>query len=125
MRFCPVVARYANGVELRMTHPKGYNGGACFYGERGRIIVSRNSFTAFPRDLVSNPPDQAVAKIWKGQGIVAKPHLQNWLDCIKTRSEPAAPVEVGHRSVTICHLAGIARAEAKGAPGSRERDVPE
>lgn len=46
---------------------------------------------------------------WKGKGIVAKPHLQNWLDCIKTRSDPAAPVEVGHRTISICHLAGIAR----------------
>ncbi len=35
--------------------------------------------------------------------------IQNWLDCIKTRARPNAPVEVGHRSVTICHLAGIAR----------------
>jgi hypothetical protein len=25
------------------------------------------------------------------------------------RAEPRAPVEVGHRSVTICHLANIAR----------------
>jgi hypothetical protein len=109
MRFCPVIARYADGVELRMTRPRGYNGGACFYGERGRIIVSRNRIAAFPRDLVTEPPDPEVAQAWKGRGIVARPHLQNWLDCVKTRREPVAPVEIGHRSVTICHLASIAR----------------
>ena len=79
------------------------------HGEGGRMRISRNGFAAFPPDLISDPPDPASAAIWIGKGIVAKPHLQNWLDCIKTRNDPAAPVEVGHRSITICHLAGIAR----------------
>jgi hypothetical protein len=35
-------------------------------------------------------------------------HMRNFLDCIKTRSVPAAPIEIGHRSATICHLANIA-----------------
>ena len=47
--------------------------------------------------------------MWIGKGIVARPHLQNWFDCIRSRQDPVAPVEVGHRSVTVCHLAGIAR----------------
>jgi predicted dehydrogenase len=109
MRFCPVAARYANGTELRMTSPKGYYAGGRFDGEKGRIIISRNGFRAIPRDLVPDRPDPSVAALWRGKGIVARPHLQNWLDCIKTRSEPVAPVEVGHRSITVCHLAGIAR----------------
>ena len=57
----------------------------------------------------TDPPDPKVAQIWKGHESVARPHVQNWLDCIKTRATPAVPVEVGHRSVTVCHLAGIAR----------------
>ncbi len=36
-------------------------------------------------------------------------HLQNWLDCIKSRQRPIADVEIGHRSATICHLGNIAR----------------
>ncbi|MCA9123323.1 MAG: hypothetical protein H6822_08235 [Planctomycetaceae bacterium] len=42
-------------------------------------------------------------------GHVARPHLKNWLDCIRNRGVPNAPVEVGHRTLTICHLANIAR----------------
>ena len=80
-----------------------------FYGESGEMKISRNGFTAFPRSLITDPPDPATADLWKGKGIVAKPHLQNWIDCIKSRVTPNAPVEVGHRSVTICHLANIAR----------------
>jgi predicted dehydrogenase len=109
MRTCPILMRYANGTELHMTHPTGFYAGGYFYGEGGQMKISRNGFTAFPQKIVTDPPDPATATVWEGKGIVAKPHLQNWLDCIKTRNEPNAPVEVGHRSITICHLAGIAR----------------
>jgi hypothetical protein len=40
----------------------------------------------------------------------ARWHLQNWLDCMRTREKPVADVEIGHRSVTVCHLANITRA---------------
>lgn len=109
MRFCPITARYANGTELRMTHPKALYAGGNFNGEQGRIIISRNGFRTIPRNLAPNPPDPKVADKWRGKGIVARPHLQNWLDCIKSRAAPVAPVEVGHRSISVCHLAGIAR----------------
>jgi predicted dehydrogenase len=109
MRQCPLVMKYANGTELHMTHPKGFYAGGYFYGEGGEMKIFRNGFAAFPKDLVTDPPDPSAAALWQGKGIVAKPHLQNWLDCIKTREEPNAPVEVGHRSITICHLANIAR----------------
>jgi hypothetical protein len=35
-------------------------------------------------------------------------HIRNFLECIKSRQEPAAPIEVGHRSATVCHLGNIA-----------------
>ena len=37
-----------------------------------------------------------------------KPHVRNFLDCVRSRQLPAADVEGGHRSVTSCHLANIA-----------------
>jgi hypothetical protein len=40
----------------------------------------------------------------------ARWHMQNWIDCIHSRTMPVADVEIGHRSVTICHLANITRA---------------
>ncbi|MEE8452380.1 MAG: Gfo/Idh/MocA family oxidoreductase [Thermoguttaceae bacterium] len=110
MRFCPVVARYANGIELRFDASTGVSGvGGLVHGEHGRMAIMRNGFRADPADLVTDPPDPAAAEVWQGVGIVARPHIQNWLDCIKTRGTPNAPIEVGHRSVTVCHLAGIAR----------------
>jgi hypothetical protein len=35
-------------------------------------------------------------------------HYRNFFDCVKSRKEPAAPVEIGHRSASLCHLGNIA-----------------
>jgi hypothetical protein len=34
-------------------------------------------------------------------------HARNFLDCVKSRRTPNAPVEDGHRVATACHLANI------------------
>ena len=36
-------------------------------------------------------------------------HEKNWFDCIRTRKTPVADWEIGHRSVTACHLGVIAQ----------------
>lgn len=36
------------------------------------------------------------------------PHVENFLECIKSRKEPNAPVEVGHTAVCGPHLANVA-----------------
>jgi hypothetical protein len=105
-RFWPVEMRYADGIELRLT--SGVDE-IRFHGERGVLKMGRNRYQTDPPDLVKDPPDPALAEKWKGPGHVARPHLENWLDCIRTRAAPNAPVEAGHRTATICHLANIAR----------------
>jgi hypothetical protein len=45
----------------------------------------------------------------KGGGHVARRHLENWLDAMRSVAILNAPVAVGHCSATICHLANIAR----------------
>jgi predicted dehydrogenase len=105
-RFWPVAIRYADGIELRFT--PGVED-IRFHGDRGILKMRRNRFETEPPGLVKNPPDPQVAEKWKGEGHVARPHLENWLECIRTRGVPNAPVEAGHRTATICHLANIAR----------------
>ncbi len=105
-RFWPVVMRYDDGVEIRFVLGQE---AIRFYGERGTLTMRRNFFETDPLDLITDGPDRTVLDKWKGDGHVARPHLENWLDCIRARGVPNAPVEVGHRTVTICHLANIAR----------------
>jgi hypothetical protein len=40
--------------------------------------------------------------------IPVEAHIQNFLDCIKSRKEPNAPVEVGASAVSAPHLANLA-----------------
>lgn len=105
-RFRPVRLEYANGVVVQLI--PGIKQ-ATFYGERGRMEISRNKYVCAPADLLTGEPDQQLAAVWNGPGHVARPHLQNWLDCIASRSVPQAPVEVGHRTATVCHLVNIVR----------------
>ena len=44
------------------------------------------------------------APLWQ-----AEYHMGFWLGCIPTRERPNADVEIGHRSVSVAHLANIAR----------------
>jgi predicted dehydrogenase len=111
-----VVMTYANGLEVKFILESGPMGGAVFVGEKGKLEINRNKVT-------SNPPEIA-QKLLEAVDVAeeerkwsdalalwqARHHLQNWLDCIKTRDKPVADVEIGHRSVTVCHLANIARA---------------
>ncbi len=101
--------KYASGVVVRLSQDNGPFGGGIFIGSEAKIEINRNKFTTNPPDFVKNPPEPASAEVWEGPGWIARPHIQNWLDCIKTRELPNADVEIGHRSVSVCHLVGIVR----------------
>jgi predicted dehydrogenase len=45
--------------------------------------------------------------------IPIEPHIQNFLDCVKSRKEPNAPVEVGASAVSAPHLANLAYHQEK------------
>jgi hypothetical protein len=104
-----VSMRYADGIQVDYELDRGPLGGGIFTGSDAKIEINRNKFTTNPPDFVRDPPDPAEAQSWEGAGWIARPHIQNWLDCIKSRELPNADVEIGHRSISICHLANIAR----------------
>lgn len=104
-RFCPLVMEYADGTRV---HFKPGTRKTVFHGEKGSLTVSRNDYRAEPAELLP-PPVQDEQDKWKGSGHVARPHLQNWLDAIQSDGKLNAPVEIGHRTATVCHLANLAR----------------
>jgi predicted dehydrogenase len=104
-----VSMRYADGVQVDYELKQSPMGGGVFTGTEAKIEIDRNRFATDPAGFIADPPDPAEAKSWEGPGWIARPHIQNWIDCIKTRAKPNADVEIGHRSVTVCHLANIAR----------------
>ena len=105
-----VSMRYASGVLVRMElEESGPMGGAIFIGDQAKIEINRNKFTTNPPDLVNDSPPPEAAAVWEGPGWQARLHIQNWLDCVRTRRKPVADVEIGHRSISVCHLINIAR----------------
>src|SRR6478672_5257070 len=102
----------SNGHSAKTTRVQpngGPMGGAVFTGADCKMEINRNKFTTNPADFVKNPPNPAVGDKWEGDGWIARPHIQNWLDCIKSRKRPNADVEIGHRSISVCHLVNITR----------------
>ena len=93
--------QYADGTIVRFERDEGVKWGAVFIGDKGKIEINRGRVASNPQELVAGAPESA--------GGTAEPHLQNWLDCIKTRQKPIADVETGHRAVNLCHLVNICR----------------
>lgn len=105
-----VSMRYADGVVVNFElENSGPMGGGIFIGEDCKMEINRNKFATNPPDFVKDAPPAEVQGKWEGDGWIARPHIQNWLDCIKTRETPNADVEIGHRSISVCHLVNITR----------------
>jgi len=105
-----VAMRYDDGVEVSFElEGKGPMGGGIFVGEECKMEINRNKFTTNPPDFFSDAPLPESQGHWEGDGWIARPHLQNWLDAMESRELPNADIEIGHRSVTVCHLLNITR----------------
>lgn len=104
MRFCPLTMTYGDGTQVLF---KPGTRKTTFYGEKGELILGRNDYRT-SGDLLPSPSAEEKAR-WEGDGHVARPHLENWVESMRSRRMPNAPIEVGHRSITVCHLANIAR----------------
>jgi len=90
---------YANGVTLIC----GEGHGAKFEGTDGWVHVDRGFLEASPAELLQEELGPGDVHLYRSPG-----HHENWLDCIKTREKPICDVEIGHRSVSVCHLGNIA-----------------
>ncbi len=94
-------ALYANGV--KMISQSGSPAGVKFIGDKGWIFVQRGSFKSEPKSILQEKIGENEIHLYE-----SKNHMLNFLECMRTRSEPAAPVEVGHRSNTVCVITHIA-----------------
>jgi hypothetical protein len=94
---------YANGVKLICADSKTNRLGIRFEGSEGWIFVDPSTLEAEPQSLLhsSIKPDEIHL-------CQSTHHKQNFLDSIRSRTDPIAPVEVGHRSCSTCILGHIA-----------------
>ncbi|MBD5780122.1 Gfo/Idh/MocA family oxidoreductase [Pelagicoccus sp. NFK12] len=75
-----------------------------FVGEEGEVMVSRdNRLDTLPVSLAGRPLEPSDTRLYKSVD-----HRANWIESIYTRKPTICPASVGHRTATICQLAGIA-----------------
>jgi predicted dehydrogenase len=97
---------YANGVVMtcrQKLNTKSQEQGTEFVGDKGSLFVYRGGIVAEPKELLQ---DVELPKITSSQANFS--HVNNFLDCVKSRQTPAADISIGHRSATVCHLGNIA-----------------
>ncbi len=91
--------RYPGGIEV----VKDGANGVRFVGSAGWVEVNRGYLATSPASLKSIEIGPNELHLPRSPG-----HYENWLDCIRTRRRPIADVEIGCRSVSVCHLGNIA-----------------
>lgn len=109
---------YANGVRhiceslttdsptggvLKEPAPGKFHIGVKFDGTDGWIYVTRGSIKASKPELLKEPLPAGATRLY-----VSNNHMKNFFDCVRSRKPPVCDVEIGHRSVSVCHLGVIA-----------------
>ena len=92
---------YDNGI--RVLYEDFHQGrGVQFIGSKGTLTITRELYETTPEELKSYQFSESEQTLYRSTD-----HYQNWLDCIKSRKQPVATAEIGHRTATIGHLALI------------------
>ena len=94
-------AIYPGGVKLIISN--GLRGGVTFEGTEGWVWANRGRHDAQPKSILDSKIGPDEIHLYRSDN-----HHRNFIDCVISRKEPAAPAEVAHRSITICHLGNIA-----------------
>ena len=105
--------RYSNGVTLvhmddatAAKHPlqvEKYGHGVLFLGAEGWVHVDRGLIDARPKSLLKAAIGPNEVHLFKSDN-----HHANFIDAVKGRTQPAAPIDVAVRSDALCHLQQIA-----------------
>ncbi|MFO0957701.1 MAG: Gfo/Idh/MocA family oxidoreductase [Isosphaeraceae bacterium] len=84
--------------------------GVKFWGTDNHwIFVNRSKIEASDPSILEEPLGPDATRL-----TVSRNHMANFLDCVRDRQRPICDVEVGHRSVSVCHIGVISmRLEGK------------
>jgi predicted dehydrogenase len=86
------------------------DGGVEIRGDKGTIRIDRARMAFYRDDAAfapgTNTPEPDIYVRSSGDGSLT--HLQNWVDCIRSRRQPNAPMRIGHQAARTSHIANAA-----------------
>lgn len=94
--------------------PEAREHGVSFHGNNGLLVVDRGGWEVYPETDRIDRRD----RMFKGPGVPRQSagnqdyhllHVQNFVDCMRSRKLPNSDVEIGHNSMIACHLGNIAQ----------------
>jgi predicted dehydrogenase len=91
--------RYSNGVTMTRDEANG----VLFTGTKGQVEVNRGYIRTNPENLKDRQIGPNEIHLYESNN-----HYTDWLDAVRSRTEPVCDIETGCRSVTVCHLGNIA-----------------
>ncbi len=100
-RYKHLTCVYASGVRLYRAH--GGLGSITFVGTEGRVGVGRRHFRTDPPEIGEQPIKPGGVHLYESHN-----HMGDFIECVRARRRPICDVEVGCRSVTVCHIGNIA-----------------
>ncbi len=96
----------------------GQRNGIKFIGTDGWIWVNRDGISASDKELIHAPLPADAVKL-----AGSKDHMGNFFNCMKSRQDPVANVETGHRSACIGHLIIIALRTGQKLQWDSEKEI--
>lgn len=76
-----------------------------FDGDRARLDLGREELKVFDQGAEDIPAISSVSKT--GFGQATEDHVKNFLECVRTRRQPNAPVEAGFQAALVVQLANL------------------
>ncbi|MDR2913196.1 MAG: Gfo/Idh/MocA family oxidoreductase [Alistipes sp.] len=95
--------KYDNGTVMTQQEFDGKKQGCKFYGDNGWIQVRRGEVLA--SDPAFLPKASASDDVPYETNV---PHMQTFINSMRSRRDPNVTVEIGHSSCTVCNLGNIA-----------------
>jgi predicted dehydrogenase len=104
--------------------PDDHSYGTQFYGTEGTLFVNREGYTIWPAATVKDVYETfGDTEVIKGDGTAQhQPHVENFLDCVRSRKKPNSPIETTHRSTSVCIIANISLRLGRKLKWDREKE---
>ncbi|HWR53754.1 MAG TPA: Gfo/Idh/MocA family oxidoreductase [Bryobacteraceae bacterium] len=92
--------------------PEAREHGVEFHGNNGVLVIDRGGWEVYPEtDAIDKTREYkmpGVPRQSSGNQDYHLLHVQNFVDCMRSRKQPRSDVEIGHNSMIACHLGNIA-----------------